>query len=283
MKISSNIVAMMTITNMNKANNSASNAMQRLSSGCKINSAKDDAAGLAIANKLDLQVRAIDQANRNAMDGISMIQTGEGALNEIHAILNKMKTLSVQASTGSLQDEDRAKIKQEVDQLILEMKNISERTDFNGIKLLDSDENIMIQTGANAYENLKIDCSDINMKKVFDELGLNFKDSDLSNDELKLDTKADWEQLITKVDNAIDMTSNLRGVFGASQNRLESIVENLGVNGENMTASLSRIYDADMAEEMTEYTQQNVITQAGISMLAQANQRPSQVLQLLNS
>ena len=283
MKISSNIVAMMTITNMNKANNSASNAMQRLSSGCKINSAKDDAAGLAIANKLDLQVRAINQANRNAMDGISMIQTGEGALNEIHSILDKMKTLSVQASTGSLQDEDRAKIKQEIDELVLEMKNISERTDFNGIKLLDSDENIMIQIGANAYENLKIDCSTTNMEKVFNELGLDFKDALTGNDEIKMDTIEECQQLITKIDNAIDATSTLRGVFGAAQNRLESVVENLDVNEENMTASLSRIYDADMAEEMTQYTQQNVITQAGISMLAQANQRPNQVLQLLNS
>ncbi len=268
MKISSNITAMMTIASLNKANNSAGAAMQRLSSGLKINSAKDNPAGLAIANKLDIQVQGLSQANDNAMDGISLIQTAEGALNEVHAMLNRIKEISVQGVNGTLTDDDREKSQLEIDALVGEIKKIGEETEFNKINVLNTDENIMIQVGANANQSILISGQDINLNQTNDIIkDLNLKDQDI----------------LSKIDEAIAMTSKIRGTLGSHQNRLEHTVANLGVSEENMTSSLSRIQDADMAEEMTKYTQYNVISQSGIAMLAQANQRPQQVLQLLNA
>lgn len=381
MKISSNITAMMTVANMNKANNSAGTAMQRLSSGLKINSAGDDPAGLAIANKLSTQVKGISQANKNVMDGISLVQTAEGALNEVHSMLNRIKELTVQGLNGSLDESDREPIQEEIDELIEEIKTIQKNTEFNQIGLLNSKEDIIIQIGSNSDQAMTIDGKGINLDQTIDLIdGLAFKkeyknnsagikfggiditglgmgnitvtgaDSKLKTDKvsgnIKLTgvdattdlstisekdmisgtieiedkngekikvtgtfeiiskgTEATGKQtievsftgtvedsgkdsdkdMLTRIDAAINMTSNIRGKLGACQNRLEHTTSNLQVSEENITASLSRIQDADMAEEMTNYTQYNVISQAGIAMLAQANQRPQQVLQLLNS
>ena len=270
MKISSNIVAEMAASKLNMANKRASTAMERLSSGLKINSAKDNPAGMAISNKLDKQARALQQANNNAMDGISMVQTAEGALNEVHAMLNKMRELAIQGKNGNLQDEDRDKIQQQLDSLNDEIKNIGKNTEFNKKALLDiTDKKLPIQIGTGSGQVLEIESNKINMKNVTDQIaGIN----------IITDTN-----VLEKIDEAVTAASNMRGYLGAIQNRLEHTVANLEVSQENTTSSLSRIQDADMAEEMTNYTQYNVITQAGISMLSQANQRPSQVLQLLNS
>lgn len=275
MKISSNITSMMIVANMNKANKSGTTAMQRLSSGLRIGSTKDDPAGWAIANKLDSQVQGLSQANKNAMDGISLVQTTEGALNEVHSMLNRMKELSIQGVNDSVTESDREKIQSEMDELIEEIKSIAERTDFNGINLLNSDDKIMLQTGANAYESMQINGSELKLNSVVKTLdGINVMKA--SDDETV-------SQILNRIDAAVNMVSDMRGKLGAFQNRLEYTVTNLDVSEENTTESLSRIQDADMAEEMTNYTLHNVIAQSGIAMLAQANQRPQQILQLLNS
>ena len=280
MKISSNITAMMTVTNMNIANNSAAKVMERLSSGLKINSAKDNPAGLAIAHKLSTQAKGLSQASDNVMNGISMIQTAEGAMNEVHSILNRMKELTVQGLNETLTESDRGNIQVEMDELIEEIKTIQKNTEFNQTNMLNMESNIMIQTGANSSQVLTIKGEDINLSQTIKVI-----DWSKSEDELDeaSENNLDYNEMLTRVDEAIQITSTIRGKLGAYQNRLEHTATNLGVSEENTIASLSRIEDADMAEEMTNYTQYNVISQAGIAMLAQANQRPQQVLQLLNS
>lgn len=280
MKISSNITAMMTVANMNVASNSTAKAMERLSSGLKINSAKDNPAGLAISNKLSTQVKGLSQASDNVMNGISMIQTAEGAMNEVHSILNRMKELTVQGLNETLAEGDRESIQAEMDELIEEIKTIQKNTQFNQTNMLNMESDIMIQTGANASQALTINGADINLGQTIKMIdGLKFEDElDEANK-----NNLDYKDMLTRVDEAIQMTSTIRGKLGAYQNRLEYTATSLGASEENTIASLSRIEDADMAEEMTNYTQYNVISQAGIAMLAQANQRPQQVLQLLNS
>ena len=268
MKIRQNIPALLTINALNNGENAASKAMQRLSSGLKINSSKDDAAGFAIANKLDTQVRGLNQANRNAMDGISMIQTAEGALNEVSDMLTRLKELATQGQNGTYDDVDRANVQMEMDSLIDEINSIRRNTEFNGQNLLNGTKQLMVQIGANQNEVLAINAEEINLYKVTDCInGIKVEDNDIQD----------------KIDKAIKANSSIRGRLGAYQNRLEHTSTNLGVSEENMTSALSRIQDADMAEEMTTYTQYNVITQAANAMLAQANQRPQQVLQLLNA
>ncbi len=268
MKIRQNMPALVTINALNKAENAASKSMERLSSGLKINSAKDNAAGLAIANKLDTQSKGLNQANRNVMDGISMIQTAEGALNEVSDMLVRMKELVTQGGSGTYDDVDKANIQMEIDTLVEEINSIKNKTNFNGQKILNSNGNIMLHIGADQDENLVVDGAAINLYQTTDQInGLKIEDGDAQS----------------RVEEAIKQTATIRGHLGAYQNRLEHTATNLGVSEENMVAALSRIQDADMAEEMTAYTQYNVITQAANAMLAQANQRPQQVLQLLNA
>ncbi|MGL4736103.1 MAG: flagellin [Cellulosilyticaceae bacterium] len=270
MRINHNIPALNTLNQLEKVNNKTAKAMERLSSGLRINSAADDAAGLAIANKMDAQVKGLRQANRNAMDGISLVQTAEGALNEVHAMLGRMRELSVQAANGTSSDEDREKIQEEINALIEEIDGISERTQFNEMSLFSGpgDTNITLQIGANANQNMTIGIAQMDTT----ELGINT---------LSVGTQVDADTAITTVDNAIEAISRQRSLLGASQNRLEHTVNNLSVSEENLTSSMSRIQDADMAQEMATFTQQNVLAQAANSMLAQANQIPQQVLQLL--
>jgi len=269
MKINSNIMATMTVVNLGKANQKATTAMERLSSGLKINSAKDNPAGLAISDKLDKQVRGLKQANQNAMDGISFIQTGEGALNEVHAILGKMKELAIQGKNDTLSYEDVTAINTELVMLTSEVDRICSETEFNGINMLEMGGDLPIQIGSNHGEILTINMDDINYHKIHDLIkGIkDVKDKDV----------------IENIEKAVIKTSDIRSELGAYQNRLEHTVANLGIRTENTTSSLSRILDADMAEEMSNYTQYNVLSQSAIAMLAQANQRPQQVLQLLNS
>lgn len=267
MKIRQNIPALLTINSLNKADKATSKAMERLSSGIRINSAKDDAAGLAIANKLDKSVRGLNQATRNVMDGISLIQTAEGALNEVSDMLVRIRTLAVQGANGSYQDTEKRNIQMEIDSLIGEINSIRKQTNFNGQELLCANEDIMIHIGANKDEGLAINGEDINLYNVTKYLeGL----------------KVDDPKAIDKIDEAIKANSSIRGELGAYQNRLEHTELNLAVSEENTTAALSRIQDTDMAEEMTVFTANNVLAQAANAILAQANQRPQQVLQLLN-
>ena len=267
MKISSNMAATYTIANMNKANSSMSTVMKRLSSGLRITSPGDDPAGLAICNKLKSQLGGISQAGRNVMDGISMVQTAEGTLNEVSDMLTRMKELMTQAKNGTYDTVQAENIQKEIDSLVGEINNIKDSTEFNKNSLLNLNEDMYVQIGANAGQQMSIDGKSINLYHTLKHL-----------DRIKIDDT----DSIDRVNKAIDATTEIRGQLGAYQNRLEHTSNNLGVSNENMTSALSTIEDADMAEEMANFTQYNVLTQAGMSMLAQANQRPQQILQLLN-
>ena len=421
MKINHNIPAIRTLNELNKVNNKAADSMLRLSSGLRINSAADDAAGMAIANKMDAQIKGLRQANRNTMDGVSMVQTAEGALNEVHAILQRMRELSVQASNGTYSEDDLGKIQQEINELTEEINRIGETTEFNTKPLLkglddktnlfinelqleggeegppavgatgvltlrtpmseedvkalegkkisiepsgeeitfskqeieaillnaqgngeytqevakelankmqnivgiksatavngtieleanegdkgnnikvqnggrDREIEVLLQVGANKGQIMEVAIGDMRA----DALGLTGLpgqegysiEANVGDGKSTLPTRAaidvtkqeNANQAITKFDVAISKVSDQRSKLGAVQNRLEHTTNNLSVSEENLTASMSRIQDADMAYEMAQYTQQNVISQAATAMLAQANQRPQQVLQLL--
>ena len=268
MKINTNIAALRTINSLNSANNNLNTALQRLSSGFKINSAADDPAGFAISNKLETLVQGLQQANNNSMDGISMTQTAEGALSEVHSMLNRMAELTTKAANGTYSSADKEKIQDEIDQLVAEITKLCEHTEFNNINIFNSENDFILQVGANVDQTITIPAKEISMEPVMQQIrNLDASDPDANK----------------KVNEAIDLTSKVRSKLGAYQNRLEHTVTNLDVSEENMSESVSRIKDTDMAEEMSTYTQCNVLSQAAVAMLSQANQIPQQVLQILNS
>ena len=248
-------------------NTNLSKATEKLSSGLRINRAGDDAAGLSISEKMRGQIRGLDQASTNAQDGISMIQTAEGALDETHSILQRMRELAVQANNGTLETEDQTAVKAEVDALISELDRIGDTTQFNKKNLLDgSTATVTLQVGANEGQTM-----DITLQSM--------KAGDLGVDAIDVTTAAG--AAITSIDSAIESVSSFRSSLGAYQNRLEHTIKNLDNASENLQAAESRIRDVDMAKEMTEFTKNQVLQQASQAMLAQANQIPSQVLSLL--
>ncbi len=400
MKINYNIPALQTNVALKRATNQQSTAMERLSSGLKINSSKDDPAGMAICQKLTAQVDGLNQANKNSMDGISMIQTAEGAMNEVHDMLSRLRELSIQSMNDTYTDTDRDKMQLELNELLKEIDRISEDTEFNDTKILNGSRDIgqsgigivQTQTGTDdqpavynltlpnprvAGEGFTIDGQafefydstegeytgtaiglDINntaaqitntladieytnftlstdltltaksngtdgnylaandgavapIQVLFqigananqltslyiestgtDVLGLtsNLEGNGFSETAdingaygLNISNKEDADFALGAIDKAINKISEQRAYLGAYQNRLEYTVKSLGVTEDNLTGSLSRIQDTDMAEEMTEFTRTNIISQAATSMLSQANQRPQQVLQILQS
>jgi flagellin len=251
----------------------AAKSMEKLSSGYRINRAADDAAGLAISEKMRAQIGGLAQAQRNAQDGVSLVQTAEGALNEVHSMLGRVRDLKVQYANGTLSDDDKSAIVAEAKQLAAEIKDISSKTEFNGIKLLDgtggSAGTITFQVGANGGETISVTTTDI--------AGA----SGVGSVDDVTDTGT-WEGLaISDVDAAITNVSSLRSEFGAAQNRMEHRLNNLATYQENLVASESRIRDVDMAAEMVNFTKLSILQQAGTSMLAQANQAPQSVLSLL--
>ncbi|MBW8349440.1 flagellin [Bacillus sp. IITD106] len=270
MRINHNIQALNAYRNLSQTMGSTSKSLEKLSSGLRINRAADDAAGLAISEKMRSQIRGLGMAERNALDAVSLIQTAEGALNETHTILQRMRELSVQAANGTLDDDDRKSIQLEIEQLVEEVDRIAQKTEFNGKALLDGSntENFKFQIGPNDGDSLEV------------ELG------DMSSDELKisslsLETADKADEAIKTLDDAIKAVSEQRAKLGAYQNRLEHTVTNLQTANENLTAAESRIRDLDMALEMTNFTRNNILNQAGQAMLAQANQLPQGILQLL--
>ena len=269
MRIQHNIAALNTHRALTSNNEAASKNLEKLSSGYKINRAGDDAAGLAISEKMRGQISGLDMASKNASDSISLIQTAEGALNETHAILQRQRELAVQSANDTNTDEDRAQLQLEVDQLSAEITRISTDTEFNTQKLLDGNfTDKVFHIGANAYQSitLSIDNSDA---------------ATLGVDGLSISGQTDANDAITTIDTAINTVSTTRANLGAVQNRLEHTINNLGATSENLTAAESRIRDTDMAKEMMGYTKNNILTQAAQSMLAQANQQPQGVLSLL--
>lgn len=264
--------------------------MEKLSSGYRINRAGDDAAGLAISEKMRAQVRGLNQASSNAQDGISLIQTAEGALSEVHSILQRMRELGVQASNETYNSDDIEAIQHEVDALLTEIDNIADNTKFNGTTLLDGQGamatgGITLAIGANT-ENLVIEISDMNIAVLGDATNkLSSFKADQAND-IKASgdgktTRGNAQLFIASLDAAIKSVSDERAKPGANQNRLEHTIKNLDNTAENLQAAESRIRDVDMAKEKMEFTKNNILQQAAQSMLAQANQAPQGVLQLL--
>jgi flagellin len=269
MRINHNIAALNTYRQLTMGTNAAAKSMEKLSSGLRINRAGDDAAGLAISEKMRGQIRGLEMAAKNAQDGISMIQTAEGALNETHAILQRMRELAVQAANDTNTTADRDEIQKEIDQLVNEIDRIGNTTEFNTQKLLSGGINgTYFQIGANNGQTITLSINDM-------------RAAALGVDTLMVDTNANANSAITKIDAAISRVSSERSKLGAIQNRLEHTINNLGTAAENLTAAESRIRDVDMAREMMEFTKNNILTQAAQAMLAQANQLPQGVLQLL--
>jgi flagellin len=241
-------------------------AMEKLSSGYRINRAGDDAAGLAISEKLRGQIGGLQQASRNASDAVSLVQTAEGALNEVHSMLQRVRELAVQYKNGTLSANDRTAIQSEVDQLKAEVERIGTDTEFNGIKLLNAASTISFQVGSADAQQISVATISVGAQVAATVFAL---------------SSASTQTDIQQIDEAINNVSSARAVFGAVQNRLEHTIANLASYQENLTASESRIRDADMAAEMVKFTKFQILQQAGTSMLAQANQAPQSVLSLL--
>ncbi len=361
MRINYNVSAMLANNALANNDDLLSKSLQRLSSGLKVTRAKDNPAGLAMAKRMNAQIEGIGVASQNASDGISVIETAEGALNEVSAMIQRMTELSVQAANGVETDEERQIIQQEVDQLKSEITRVANSTQFNGQTLLNGNfdlkaytdqsavkvatytpyvpsgnymvnslswtedpgevvfdlgagfpqgdyeadilDNIITLTGPDGFEirydvsnttspvtNLSTDCTGIGPMRL--QIGSNegqiievaipaISLSNMGIEELKVDTAEKAQEAIARLKKAESFLGDVRGRLGAYQNRLESTANSLDVTNENMTASYSRIMDVDMAEEMTQYSTYTVLNQAGTSVLAQANDRPSSVLQLL--
>lgn len=276
MRINNNIMAMNTHRQLGLANNSGAKSMEKLSSGQRINRAGDDAAGLSISEKMRAQVRGLNMASRNAQDGISMIQTAEGALDESHAILQRMREIGVQAANDTNEAVDRTALKNEIDQLAEELDRIAGATEFNEKALLDgslaSGTGANFQIGANTGDEQSIELT-------IEDMSASALGSGVAS--LTIDTHDNAKNSIDAIDSAIQTVSDQRSKLGAVQNRLEHTIKNLDNSAENLQAAESRVRDVDMAAEMMEFTKNNILQQASQSMLAQANMAPQSVLQLL--
>ncbi len=368
MRINYNVSAMITNNALSKSEDALSKSLERLSSGLKINHAKDNPAGLAMSKRMNAQIEGLSVASQNASDGVSIIETADGAMSEIQSMLQRISELAIKASNGVITDDDREMVQKEVNQLKEEIQRIADETQFNGQKLLNgefglkgytTEESIQVtgyskdvpqgiytidsltvievdgvktvdltngvefgdffpedaevtsceegiitisasqgfemqidigQAALGTYADLSVDALGIGAMRLQiganegQVLGLIIPAVSLKNmgmENVDLSTSESADAAITSVKNAIQYVSDVRSRLGAYQNRLESTISTLGITSENMTAAYSRITDVDMAEEMTNYTTYQVLTQAGTSMLAQANERPSQVLQLL--
>ncbi len=269
MRINQNVAAYNAWRNLTVTDSGMNKSLEKLSSGFRINRAADDAAGLAVSEKMRAQVRGLNKAISNAQDGISLIQTAEGALNETHSILQRIRELAVQSNNDTLQNADRVQLQTEVVGLIAEITRISTATEFNGQKLLNGSFTAKtFQIGANAGQNVAVSITNQNA-------------STLAVNAVTVSTKAGASAAMSNVSTAINTVSTNRASLGAIQNRLEHTIANLGVAAENLSAAESRIRDVDMAKEMSEFTRTQILMQAGTAMLAQANMKPQTVLKLL--
>ena len=269
MVINHNLSAMNANRQLGVNSGNQAKSIEKLSSGLRINRAGDDAAGLAISEKMRSQIRGLDQGSSNAQDGVSLIQTAEGTLSETQAMAQRLKTLSTQAANGTLQDSDRTKIQLEVTQLVNEISRLSTDTTFNGKKVLDgSITSVSFQVGATAGQKISISLTNVGSTA-------------LSLAAIDLSTQGGASVAMTKIDAAIGTISSKRAIFGSVQNRLEHTVTATDNTSENLSSAESRIRDVDMAKEMMNYSSQKVLVQAAQSMLSQANQSTSGVLSLL--
>jgi len=280
MIINHNVTALNTLNKLTSANSAQGKSMEKLASGLRINKAGDDAAGLAISEKMRGQIRGLDMASKNSQDGISLIQTAEGALNETHDILQRMRELTVQSANDTNNTDDRTAIQGEMDQLAKEVDRISSNTQFNTKDLLAGDfaaSAIKFQVGANGDQTVSLTIA--NMSAASLAIGTGSGESATALDISS--TSANFSTALSKIDAAIKTVSSERGKLGAYQNRLEHTINNLSTSSENLTAAESRVRDVDMAREMMTQTKNSILAQAAQAMLAQANQQPQGVLQLL--
>ena len=268
MIIKHNMNANNALRQLNINTNDQAKSTEKLSSGLRINRAGDDAAGLSISEKMRGQVSGLQQASQNSQDGISLIQTAEGAMNETHAILQRMRELSVQAANETNATDDINAIQAEIDELIEEIDRIAETTEFNGKQILLGIDGLTLQVGANSGQTLDLNVSAVDAVT-------------LKVDQVEVTDHDKASSAITTIDAAIKTVSEQRSALGAKQNRLEHTIKNLDNAAENLQTAESRIRDVDMAAEMISYTSSQVLSQAAQSMLAQANQAPAQVLSLL--
>ncbi|KOS60737.1 flagellin Hag [Lysinibacillus agricola] len=304
MRIQHNISALNTHRNLAFNNTQASKNLEKLSSGYKINRAGDDAAGLAISEKMRGQIRGLDMATKNAQDSVSLIQTAEGALNETHSILQRMRELAVQSANDTNVESDREALQLEIKSLSDEITRIADNTEFNTQKLLDGTfkgsrtdtvtggnatnaNGKVFHIGANSGQSINLAVGTM----TANALGVNVQDTAASvtsisspgeiGGGINITTQTAADNSISIIDSALNHVSKTRASLGAVQNRLEHTINNLGATSENLTAAESRIRDTDMAKEMMGFTKNNILMQAAQSMLAQANQQPQGVLQLL--
>jgi flagellin len=274
LRINTNVQSLTAQRNLGISGGKQQASLEKLASGTRIARAADDAAGLAISEKMRADIRSLRQDNRNANDGVSMVQVAEGGMNEIGNILTRFRELSIQASSDTIGDKERGFINKEVTQLRGEIDRISNSTEFNGRKLLSGQgEKLDIQVGLNNSNDLD--------RFHFDTEKLNVTASALGVADINTETKEAAQGNLEKVDAAIQHLSENRSEVGALQNRLQSSIANINVYDENLSAARSRIYDVDMANETSELTKSNILTQSGVSVLSQANQNAMSALKLL--
>lgn len=291
--VNTNVTSLNTTNKLSKATNSLDTTYKRLSSGYRINSAKDDAAGLQISDRLTSQINGLKQGNRNANDGIALAQTAEGALDEVHTMLQRIRTLSVQAANGTNTTADRTSIQGEVSQLCSEINRIACKTTFGkqeilsgaGKGLVGADGKIAFQVGANANDTTSVSLSSgftiEQMKTAAGSKITTVEDADKRGKTFDVSTASKAQEVLADIDSFIGFVDKKRGEFGAVQNRLESTISNQSNIAENESDARSRIRDTDYAEEAANLSQQNIIQQAATSMLTQANSRPQIALSLL--
>ncbi len=263
MRIQHNISALNSYNRLNTNNTALSKNLEKLSSGYKINRAGDDAAGLAISEKMRSQIKGLEAAQKNASDAIGLIQTAEGALTEVHSMLNRMVYLATQSANGTYEQTERDNLQLEVEELISEIDRIGKQTKFSQITLLDGSFSQGFQVGPSSAERISVTIADMSAKGAGVDVS--------GGDAVQIDA----------INRFIDQVSTARAELGAKQNRLEHTLNNLATTHENISAAESRIRDTDMADEMTAYTKNNILVQAAQAMLAQANTVPQGVLQLL--
>lgn len=274
MIIQHNIAAINSFRNLGINQSALNKNLEKLSSGYKINRAGDDAAGLAISESMRSQINGLNQATQNAEDSIGLIKTAEGALTEVHSMLQRMSTLATQAANGTYNSVARSNIQSEITELNAEIDRIAKNTDFNGIKPISAKGMMTFQIGPSSAETIKVTLQGMEAK----DIGVN--DINVSNKDNSAGIKAANEAIDT-IRTAIDKVSQFRAKLGAAQNRLEHTVNNLRVTSENLTAAESRIRDTDMADEITAFTKNNILLQSSQSMLAQSNAAPQGILNLL--
>jgi flagellin len=271
LRVNTNVLSLTAQKNLASVSSRLQGNFSRLSSGLRIASAGDDAAGLGISERMRAQVRSLSQAGRNAQDGVSLVQTAEGALGEHSSNLTRMRELAVQAANGTLNDGDRTALDNEFSQLLSEIGRVAEQADFNGIQLLDgSTTSIDLQVGTESGETITISLSDMT------ESGLA-----LTGTSFDLTSATNASNALATIDAAIDSVSSFRGELGASQNRLQSATRSIATAGENLSAAESRIRDVDVASETADLTRNSIMQQAAVAVLAQANVQPQIALSLL--